>query len=353
MKKIFITILILSAIILFFVLNFSKKLFKTKDILVTTTSVSTTSKPLDLKNLTWTKNIDIPFQSRDSHGTVVYKNSLWVMGGLDGNSVTKGKMVEYWKAPHFSDVWKSNDGSNWELITNKAPWGKRRSLPIVVFKDKIWLIGGYQQGVGTKGDIWSTTNGKDWKLVSELASFGAREGHTVTVFNNKLWLIGGVNFDKHITYNDIWYSEDGLIWKPAVTSAPFSVRYDHSTVVFQNKLWLMGGLDFGEKISHDIWTSSDGHVWELLTDKPNFNERHGHIAEIYKDNLIIISGWSDIEKTNDMWFTKDGISWEQNVVSDDFVGREDHGVVVFKDKIWIIGGMDQNYHWDNDVWHSN
>jgi leucine-zipper-like transcriptional regulator 1 len=59
-------------------------------------------------------------------------------------------------------------------------------LPLVSFKGKIWLIGGYQQGIGTKGDIWSTTNGKDWKLVTDSASFGAREGHTVAVFQDKL-----------------------------------------------------------------------------------------------------------------------------------------------------------------------
>jgi hypothetical protein len=116
---------------------------------------------------------------------------------------------------------------------------------------------------------------------------------------------------------------------------------------------LMGGLTFGDQISHDIWTSSDGINWTLLTDSPNFNERHGHIAEVYKDNLIIVSGWSDIEKTNDMWFTQDGVNWSQNIISDQFNGREDHGVVVFKNKIWIIGGMDQNYHWSNEVWHSN
>ncbi len=354
MKKFFLPILgILCVLFVIFFLN-SKKLFTSEKITVNTIiSTTTTTKFTDLAKTTWSLNQDIPFQSRDSHGTVVYKNALWIMGGLDGNDVTKGNMVEYWKAPHFSDVWKSTNGSSWELVTDKAPWGKRRSLPLVVFKDKIWLIGGYQQGAGTKGDIWSTTNGKDWKLVTESASFGAREGHTVTVFNNKLWLIGGVNFDKHINYNDVWYSEDGLIWKPAIINAPFSVRYDHSVAVFQDKLWLMGGLDFGEKIRHDIWTSSDGLSWELLTDTPSFNERHGHIAEIYKDNLIIVSGWSDIEKTNDMWFTKDGINWSQNIISNDFMGREDHGVVVFKDKIWIIGGMDQNYHWSNEVWHSD
>jgi len=352
MKKISILLFIIGIGIIWFGYTFSDRLVKKTSFKVTTT-LSTTTTKADLKNTTWTRIDTAPFQTRDSHGLVVFNNAMWLMGGLDGNKVTKGKLVEYWKAPHFSDVWKSTNGIDWELITNKAPWGKRRSLPLVVFKDKLWLIGGYQFGVGTKGDIWSTSNGKDWKLVSELGSFGAREGHTITVFNNKLWLIGGVNFDKRKTYDDIWYSDDGLIWKPANIKAPFSVRYDHTIVVFQNKMWLLGGLDFGENVQHDVWNSSDGINWNLVTDAPPFNMRHGHTADVYKDQMFFISGWSDVEKTNDMWFTSDGITWSQNIISEDFVGREDHGIVVFKDKIWIIGGMDQNYHWSNDIWYSN
>jgi hypothetical protein len=347
MKKLFILIAIF--FVIFLTLNI-KKILQPKNIVIVPT---TTTKEKNLKDLDWGIDVNAPFQSRDSHGTVVFNNAIWVMGGLDGNPVTQGTMVQYWKAPHFADVWKSKNGHDWELVTDKAPWGKRRSLPLVVFKDKIWLIGGYEQGVGTKGDIWSTNNGKDWKLVTEGASFGAREGHTVTVFQDKLWLIGGVNFDKRETYNDVWYSEDGLIWKPATTNAPFSVRYDHDVSVFKDKMWLTGGLDFGDNISHDIWTSTDGFNWNLVTDHPGFNERHGHISNVFKDHLIIVSGWSDVEKTNDMWFSKDGLSWERNVINNNFTGREDHGVIIFNDKIWIIGGMDQNYKWDNHIWYTN
>ncbi|HAW29647.1 MAG TPA: galactose oxidase, partial [Planctomycetaceae bacterium] len=41
------------------------------------------------------------------------------------------------------DVWNSADGKNWKLVTKEAPW-IHSDLPMtVVFKDKMWLMGGW------------------------------------------------------------------------------------------------------------------------------------------------------------------------------------------------------------------
>jgi hypothetical protein len=55
----------------------SQKFFTTKKITINTlVTTTTTTKLVDLANLTWSQNQDVPFQSRDSHGAVVYKNAL-------------------------------------------------------------------------------------------------------------------------------------------------------------------------------------------------------------------------------------------------------------------------------------
>ena len=82
------------------------------------------------------------FEARDSHGLVAFKNKLWVMGGLNGNCcVQKLGLVDYEKAPHFLDVWSSEDGKIWKLENASAPWGKRRSIQVVEFKNKLFLLG--------------------------------------------------------------------------------------------------------------------------------------------------------------------------------------------------------------------
>src|SRR3989344_5435856 len=181
---------------------------------------------------------------RDAHAAVVYKDKLWLMGGINGDAAVKHQgLVEYWKAPHKSDVWVSDDGDNWRLVTDKAPGGGRRSIQVVVFQDRLWLMGGWGPEVGYRNDIWSSEDGVNWRLEIEHAGWSAREGHEVLVYGGKLWLIGGVRYDLRVTKNDVWSSEDGVSWTEVTASAPWRTRWDHGAAVFHDKLWLIGGMD--------------------------------------------------------------------------------------------------------------
>jgi len=95
MKKIFAILFVLALGIAWFGYTFSDKLAKKTSFNVATT-LSTTTTKADLKTTTWTEVTTAPFQTRDSHGLVVFNNAMWLLGGLDGNKVTKGKLVEYW-----------------------------------------------------------------------------------------------------------------------------------------------------------------------------------------------------------------------------------------------------------------
>lgn len=81
---------------------------------------------------------DMPFFAGGGHGCVVYKNSLWVIGGF-----RKG-----------GTVYRSDDGMNWELFNSFTPMGERVSHSCTVFKDRIIIIGGFD-GTGFKNDVWA------------------------------------------------------------------------------------------------------------------------------------------------------------------------------------------------------
>jgi len=93
MKKLFTLIAVFFVIFLMFNL---KKIFQPKDITIIPTTTTTTTKEINFKEMNWGLDTNAPFQARDSHGTVVFDDAIWVMGGLDGNSVTQGSMVQYW-----------------------------------------------------------------------------------------------------------------------------------------------------------------------------------------------------------------------------------------------------------------
>jgi len=306
--------------------------------------------------LTWKKvEKKIPWSPRDSHGVVVYQDKIWLMGGLNGNGfvITPGK-VKYYKAPHFSDIWVSEDGVNWNLVTDKAPWGKRRSIQSVVFKNKLWILPGWGPQTGLKSEIWYSDDGINWNRVS--GNWPPREGTQLVVFRDKLWILGGVDYDKREVKNDIWCSEDGINWYEVTSSALWAPRWDHKVIVFKEKLWLVGGMDLKNNVFGDIWVSENGKEWKLVTDHPPWKKRQGHEMVVFQHKLWLIGRFNEPNEKereeNDVWFSEDGIHWEKTKYSPPWLGREDFGTVVFRNKIWIFGGMTIDWNWQNDIWYS-
>src|ERR1051325_5608174 len=84
----------------------------------------------------WVKVTDkAGWQPRDSQGEVVYKDQLWIFGGW----------FQSFEAPP-RDVWSSPDGKTWKQVTREAPW-KHSDLPMtVVHNDKMWFMGGWYNG---------------------------------------------------------------------------------------------------------------------------------------------------------------------------------------------------------------
>jgi hypothetical protein len=110
----------------------------------------------------------------------------------------------------YGDVWSSADGRNWKLEANATPWGERQGHILDVFKDRLWLIGGL--GIKTNevnGGTWVSADGLAWQQLPADVSgetWLAREDHSAIVFRNKLWLLGGMDENWGWT-NDVWYLE--------------------------------------------------------------------------------------------------------------------------------------------------
>jgi hypothetical protein len=306
-------------------------------------------------SLNWEQALSAaPWEGRDSHAVVVFKNKIWLMGGVDGTKrlISPGN-VDYGNAPHFSDVWSSEDGKNWQLILAKAPWGERRSMQVVDFKGKMWLMGGWGPEIGYKNNVWSSEDGVKWKLETASAGWPSREGHQLLVFQNKIWLIGGVKYSGQQLFTDVWYSDNGINWTKATKNAGWPARWDFASAVFNNKLWVIGGMDLTGKTYNDVWSSKDGIIWDLVNKNPPFASRQGFLIFDYEAMLWVVGRLNTPEYgkgANDVWYSDDGINWKKTEKDPLWPGREDAGAVVFNNKIWILGGMDKNWKWKNDVW---
>lgn len=343
--------------------------------------------------LTWqleTEEADWP--DRIDPEVVVFQNKLWVMGGYNPGEM-KGDS-------YYEDVWSSEDGKSWKLITNDAPWKGRRGHRLVNFDDgtgeAIFLIGGFSSEEKTgkrlyKNDVWKSKDGKNWELIKSGTSPELDDGTDwfprmypgCVVTNhggqNYIYLFGGrtmrTGMDARyatIYFNDVWRSTDGANWEKLDTD-DYGIRSEHAFAVDENgTIYTQGGLhglyfDAEEngthptKNWHHLYTTTDGVNWTERLDSVNIDEsmmwRSGHKMVHYRGKLWTLPGktTSSVHYTfsnpnHYSTWTHDGTDFgidSRGVAVD---ARHNYAAVVFQDKIWVLGGYTNRNGQSSDVW---
>jgi hypothetical protein len=223
------------------------------------------------------------FGPRHYHASVVFQNKIWVIAGSPGKS----------------DVWYSGDGINWTIAVQNAPFGVRSAHKCIVFKDGIYLVGGvndkaiYDPDVKFYNDVWFSSDGISWEQKTSSAQFHGRAYHALTVFKDRLWVIGG--FDGVKDYNDCWSSTDGVNWDKMSDSAEFTPRRFHSVLSFENGLWLFSGFSLANHETSSIWHSSDGVKWRRINGATFLSEpvAYSSASLVNNDTMWIFGGYSD------------------------------------------------------------
>lgn len=288
----------------------------------------------------WVKVTDKPgWKARDSQGEVVFKDRLWIMGGW----------YDSFSSPP-RDVWSTADGAKWDLVTDAAPW-KHSDLPMtVVHNDKMWLMGGWYNGRlkdhSVSNEVWSSTDGKEWTQVTAKAAWSGRISGGLVSFKGKMWLLGGTEdyyfgTEKNLK-NDVWSSTDGKEWTQVTAKAPWSPRAYLQAVVHDNKIWVMGGGNYVPTYTakNDVWFSEDGVNWTEATAKAPWHERIWFSSVVYRGRMWVLGGWSKGPDKNwgDAWYSKDGKTWTEYKPATAWKARHEHSAFVWKDKIWLAGG---------------
>lgn len=212
----------------------------------------------------------------------------------------------------FNDVWSSSDGRNWERLVMNAPWEGRAGLSAIVFKGAIYVLGGGKGddvAIGGMGrelfdDVWRSEDGTSWELVTDDAPWAARAGAAVVTKNGYLYLLGGedgflCDFDMGELqcpyYNDVWRSRDGASWELVTESAGWSARPGHQCQVLSHTIVCFGGFGFPVAspfvAAHpaDVWVSRNGSDWDQISDSP-WNATGPWDVKYDFDSLVLSGG---------------------------------------------------------------
>lgn len=261
------------------------------------------------------------FSPRDSspNACVVFNDSIWVLGGY------RHENGEWFSK---SDVWKSGDAKNWEIVNDSPPYYPYCAF--VAFEDRMWAFG-ESSYASTNGKDWTavvtniplwygmriaklngsliavkdktilkSANGFDWQLVTNEAPWDARAWPGLVVLNGRLFFLGGgINYLTGLDYyyTDVWSSSDGISWELINPDAPYQKAYWSSFRTFEGRIWVMGGWNFFELDNgyvgnnNEVWASQDGLTWEKVETAGIWEPRHAVLSFVFKNSLYVSSGY--------------------------------------------------------------
>ena len=183
---------------------------------------------------------------RIAGAVVEFQGRMWLLGGTENYYFGDRKSLK-------NDVWSSADGKNWQLETANAGWSPRAYHQAAVLNERIYIFGGgnYVPEYEGKNDVWSSADGKNWRQETASAPWAARLWFSSVVYRNAIWVLGGWSKEKD-NYGDVWYSTKGSDWKKLVTKTNWKARHEHSAVVMKDKIWLYGG--HARPLSSEVWS---------------------------------------------------------------------------------------------------
>lgn len=252
--------------------------------------------------VTWSQNASgAPFGHRQGHGTCVFNNQIWVMGGVEIDASFSGQR---------NDVWVSSDGANWTQVTAAAAWSARANFSLVASNNGMYLYGG-GDGATLNDDVWFSTDGETWTNLTTAATGTPRDVAAMLFFHNKLWIIGGFSdIAGTLAINDVSSSPDGQTWSvtaPVFTSGLAAM----GAVVYNNKMWLIAPDTGGGVVTSEVWSSADGFAWSLLTTAAGFSARAAAQAVVFKtpttvnqyryDTMWLLGGNDGVTEFQEVW----------------------------------------------------
>lgn len=188
---------------------------------------------------------EAPWRHGDIPTPLVFDGRMWTMGGWQGARLPDAS------ASH--QVWCSSDGVTWTLATRQALWAPRAFHRAVSFAGKLWFFGGgnYLPDYAAHHDVWCSADGITWQQVTAAAPWPPRIWFRAVVYRDLLWVLGGWSNHPSRNWNDVWYTADGRHWSELKTEASWSPRHEMSVFVHQDALWVAGGMEY--PLVNDVW----------------------------------------------------------------------------------------------------
>lgn len=309
----------------------------------------------------WTKVTgNAAFAPRDGAGALVFKGKMWIIGGWNpSDSINFPRSCA-------NDVWNSTDGANWTLVKPNTfgthafnpdtDWEGRHYAGYVVFKNRMWIIGGDCLQGYYQSDVWNSADGRTWQRVSQTVPWGPRFLQHTLVYKGLIWVFGGQTLPQFAPaeegfFDDVWNTADGIHWhKVERAGAAWLSRGMMGGAVAGDRIWILGGGTYDtpespeRRFYNDVWSSTDGAHWQCATQSASWEPRQMHDVAVFDGKLWVLEGYDGANR-NDVWYSSDGSDWRE-LPDTPWQPRHAASVFVYNNALWVVAGNNM----ESDVW---
>jgi hypothetical protein len=305
-----------------------------------------------------------PFAPRDGAGALTCNGRMYLLGGWNPADKKQFPLI------CNNEIWSSTDGKDWRLdkpnthrdrsFDPASDWEGRHSAGYVVFKDRMWIVGGDSNQGHYQNDVWNSADGNTWTWANrgKPVPWGPRCLHHTVAFKGKIWVMGGQLIPKHVPggmeafYRDIWTSADGVTWEEVKPKEPFWPQRGMigGAAVFKGRIWVLGGGTYETPMRpkrlfyNDVWSTADGVNWTEHTKAAPWPPRQYHEVAVWDGRLWVLEGWNGRNR-NDVWHSADGVTWHE-VPKTPWKPRHAASVFVHDGALWMVAGNNM----ESDVW---
>lgn len=287
-----------------------------------------------------------PPSPRDRHTAVVHKDSFYVFGGFDGTS----RVNDFHQYSFLRQSWGCVAPSH------GTPPSPRHSHATVVYKNSMFCFGGYDgsyQNDFHEFDFEKTT----WSMVTTTGETPrARYRASCVVTGSRMCLFGGHDGSHHL--NDVHlFDLEACSWSTlAVAGPPPKARDSHVAVAHGKSMYVFGGST-GSAMNDFHELHFEACTWRPVQQErvparagaagQTPGKRFCHVAVVYQDSLFVFGGYDGENRLNDFqefYFGHEAITCD--IPSSTLVNdlREHVGNDLFSDVTFIVEGTPVHAH---------
>jgi len=187
---------------------------------------SSSKKISGFNDISWVSQEDVLLEARYAHSAVVYNNQIWVAGGTTNSDLYSNEVEAL--------VYKN--GSLESVSMMPAMCHGRRNFQLMVVKDKIYAVGGDEEGTIE----CFNPDTEEWSIITSFPSF--KQNYSATTDGENIYIFGGQNKRKQFLSSWECYSVISEHWTITNGRMPSSdsAGYSHGsalTLNFENMKW--------------------------------------------------------------------------------------------------------------------